>query len=697
MKRVTGLLMLIILLSSFTSLVSAEELTEAEQYISDGLFGSDEEVEEDDEENRITWPISTMVEGFNSIIGGIATGFIQFLGLKDPGELIFHNSTAIGDALGDKDTVYNTFTKSTWRVIEVFYGVVKGSVGYMLLVALVVWGLILVFRSDTAIGQYSIREMIRGFVTFFVLMIGMSYFIELFFDVNKLIVNWSKEVVSAFSGTQGITLSVDNVNFITVIMNAITSKILEPDLATMLFAHIGLIIIILALVIVIGLINYQYAVRMVAIGILIIIYPIVAFASIFPARQKAFDMWAREFASQVFMNAAHAIIWAFFLLLLYNKASFWILIPMLFSLPTLTSLIRIMFGAQMTVGGVGGAIGGAMGFAAIKGIASIMRGARGGSPSAGSAGGKGNVIKGTGKDAAQQSVKGARSVGNMAQTKKPGLKQSVTRGVRGAKNIARDVGKAGVIGAAGAGVTLATAAATGNAFAAEGAGIAAARLAGEGLKVPERHDALDGAGEDHSQGDFAQQYHALTNEHKGELQQLFPNTNFQALTKKPNPMASKLAREVSNLAPSQQTEIQKLLPRVQFEGRSPNLAASQLASEFMNATPDIQKQVAQMMPAMRDFQQLPDQTQSRMTNDLMQTDNSYNEAVESIKEQYQSMPAEQQARAVELMPVLKDLDEKPHVFEEISSESEDSSFKPAQQPQYVEPPIVDPPSFSDKS
>lgn len=656
-RRASAFLVIIILVMGCAPTVSAQEdvkLNQAEQYISDGLFGTEEEEGENDGPG---WPVNKMIEGVSWFLGDLVTGFIEALGLADPGQLIFNNSTAIGKAVSDtkdkeKASIYNTFTPSTWKIIDTFYEIVRGTIIYLLVVALAIWGFLFVFRSESTLGQYNIGEMLKGFVTFFVLMLGMSYFIELFFTVNDLMVKWAKSVVGSFNLSNGVKITADGVSFLNIILAATGTKVYSET--NLVLGTIALLVILLIMVVIIGLINYQYAVRMVSIGILIIIYPIVAFASIFPARQKAFDLWAREFASQVFMNGAHAIIWAFFLLLLYNKASFWILIPMLFSIPALTSLVRIMFGAQMPSGTLG-AVGGAMGAGTVMAVTSMVRSLQGKGTAKG---GSESVIKGTGgsetgKGENVKALPKTRSTNVAGAQNRAGFRHAFRKGMGQLGDRAKTAGKLMTAVGAGTGAGMMVAAATGDERA-TGTASAVTGLMGLAQHKPEL-PMEDADTDDIPLSDkLASDFNHLNAEQRQELQRLFPNVNFEDLEKKTAPLASKLAKQVQGLTPEKQKAIQELFPRVQFNNRSPNAVASQLASEYRNASPDIQKQLAHMIPALNDYGQLPEKTQSRIAADLLNTDSAREDVADKAVMSFKEMTPEQQQRAVHLIPSLKE-------------------------------------------
>lgn len=119
--------------------------------------------------------------------------------------------------------------------------------------------------------------------------------------------------------------------------------------------------------------NYQYAMRFIMLSMLILLFPIVLLTLIFPSRREAFSIWVAEFASNVFLQTAHAFALGLFFVMRHYipDLSFWFIAAFLMGLPTVSVLVQRMISGMVGVQppqGAGGTAGGTM-----IGIASMMQ------------------------------------------------------------------------------------------------------------------------------------------------------------------------------------------------------------------------------------------------------------------------------------------------------------------------------------
>lgn len=122
--------------------------------------------------------------------------------------------------------------------------------------------------------------------------------------------------------------------------------------------------------------NYQYVMRIIILGLLILIFPIVTTITIFPAYRHALQTWMKEFVAQVTLQLAHALaLGVFFVLIITpgfgNGGTFWLMIAYFAGLPAIANLIRELLGLQGGIGG--GAMGVAAGMAGISSLANMSR------------------------------------------------------------------------------------------------------------------------------------------------------------------------------------------------------------------------------------------------------------------------------------------------------------------------------------
>lgn len=284
----------------------------------------------------------------NRLLAQAITAFprwcISAFGLKDLNQLIFNQN----------NMKYGTFPSEIWGAADVFYQIVVNVSAYLLVIAILVWGFLILFRSGSPMAQGSIREMTQGILTYVCGIWLGGYLFEVIFWVNQLFVIWAMEGMKKFG------LDVTQLDLLSMFLTIQNTN------------GLGQAILFFVMVFSIGMVNYQYALRVITLVILILLFPVCAYASIFPGSQKALDLWFREFNAQVFMNGGHALIFALFFVFMTLDASVWYLFAMMFGLPSLANLIRIIFGAPG-----GGRIGGGMGLGSMMAINQMVRTARG--------------------------------------------------------------------------------------------------------------------------------------------------------------------------------------------------------------------------------------------------------------------------------------------------------------------------------
>ncbi|KQN97034.1 hypothetical protein ASF12_23480 [Paenibacillus sp. Leaf72] len=306
------------------------------EQIKDGVFG--DRLSDDDGPGYLERQIAKITIRTTEFI-------LDVLGLKDYNELIFQ--------VNANSLIFNTFEAELFSVITGFFNSFLRVSGWLCVFALFFWAFTIMFRGGSQLGQSSISEMSRGILVYFLGLYLGGYMFDLVFFGNRLIVLWSIDGLKEVTGW--------NVN---------EFSILEVvSMETTNFAHSILVFVV---VLCVGMLNYQYAVRLVTLMFLIIIFPLVLYAGMYPGNQKALDTWFKEFLSQVYTQGGHALGYAIFVALLAKQPSFWILFAFLISMPTITSLIRLLFGAPG-----GGTIGGGMGIGSLMAMNTMMRGVKG--------------------------------------------------------------------------------------------------------------------------------------------------------------------------------------------------------------------------------------------------------------------------------------------------------------------------------
>lgn len=410
----------------------------AAQSIKKGVFG--EKLDQEEDTNYFEKTLAGIFVSFSTFM-------IDILGLKDFNQLIFVDDT-------NTDLVYGTFEKPLFDIMGSFYNGFVSVAGVFLVIALTIWGFILFYRALDPLGHSSARELMKGIFVYLIFLYYGFYFFEVIFEFNTLIITWAADGLQRASGWD-----VHSLNVLDIFARETTS----------LPKALLLVIVVFSL----GVLNYQYAVRKVMLMFLISFFPLAVYMSIFPATRKSLDNWFREFATQVFTQAGHAIAYGLLLAILSKAPNFWLLIAMIIGMPTIAALIRIPLGAAGGAnggGGLGGSIKGMLGSGSLMAAQSLLGGPKG---LGAIASGANQVVKGASTQAGASAL-GAGKMGMSAATgaaaSSPGFMSSLSSGASG---FASSALKHSVGAAVAAPAFMAMSAATGDV----GAGLAAGRMA----------------------------------------------------------------------------------------------------------------------------------------------------------------------------------------------------------------------------
>jgi hypothetical protein len=292
-----------------------------------------------------------------SIIAAPAKWILGVAGLYDPIELVF------GDFVSSTNEDYqkvgtlsylSTFTENEWNALSEYYDKVSEIVPLELVLVVVFMGIGYWYSATKPDAKVSFRECVTGLLIAVLILRMGGMMLAFLFDVNKLLI---AQFYSAVDGK--IT---EGASFLTSFIS------LEQD------GYIGSAILFIIGVFTVALINWQYIIRKVMIALLIGLLPVVAVISII--RRESLAIWFRELIANIFLQASHAAVLAFLIVLgkssgaqggsALTTSQFWFTLVALISIPSISVLIRKLFGAE----GIGTGVGGAM--AAGMGIGSLM-------------------------------------------------------------------------------------------------------------------------------------------------------------------------------------------------------------------------------------------------------------------------------------------------------------------------------------
>lgn len=339
-----ALLILGFILPTVSGIASAETQTDTSNeaansptdQIRNGVFG--DRLDDDGDPGYLERQLASLVVNFADFIR-------KTLGLKDFNELIFLQGT--------ENLVFNTFESSIFSVIVDFFNSFLTVSAWLAVFSLFVWAFMIMFKGGTQQGQISITNMAQGLVIYFVGLNMAGYMYKLLFDINYMVVLWAIDGMKMATGWD-----VMQVNILEILTSETKS--------------LGQAALVILIVFCVGMLNYQYALRLVTLIFLMVIFPWVLFRCTTPGAQKVLDDWFREFAAQIFTQAGHAIGYAIFISLLAKTPNFFILLVFLVGMPTITSLIRLPIGAHG-----GGTVSGGFGMGTVMAVQGIVRGLKG--------------------------------------------------------------------------------------------------------------------------------------------------------------------------------------------------------------------------------------------------------------------------------------------------------------------------------
>lgn len=251
----------------------------------------------------------------------------------------------------------HTFSEGEFRAIATMYHTIDEYLPLSLVVAIAILGYLLlgsIIRGGEQRG--GIKLYVEGVLVAILLLKFGPYIWQTIFNANNLLVNIAKSSVHDKVGF----------SFLEVLYN--------PEAKSLGNACIGLIAVTS-----IGVLNWQYIMRKIILAILIIVFPVVAIAGISPGKRSALVIWIREMVSNVFLQAVHAFVFAFFINYIYEADTtgkvFWTSIAFLLGINMVSGLVRRILGAESVGSGMVGGVGAALGVGAIFAMSRMATGA----------------------------------------------------------------------------------------------------------------------------------------------------------------------------------------------------------------------------------------------------------------------------------------------------------------------------------
>lgn len=300
-----------------------------------------------------------------SLIAAPAKWLLHAVGLSDPLELIYGDyikQTTDGFQKVQPQPYLSVFTKSEWNGLQEFYKKINEIVPIELVLVVIFMGIAYWYSATRPDSRISFRGYVAGlFLAMLLLRMGEMMFAFLF-DINKLL------VAQFFSAVQD-RLS-EGSSFLTAFIS------LEQD------GYIGSAVLFVIGVLTVAIINWQYVIRKVMIALLIGLLPVVAVISII--KRESIIIWFRELIANIFLQASHAAVMSFLIVLgtasggtkgsVLVTSQFWFTLVILLSIPSITVLVRKLFGAEGVGTGAVGAMAAGIGLGSLFAIGNALSG-----------------------------------------------------------------------------------------------------------------------------------------------------------------------------------------------------------------------------------------------------------------------------------------------------------------------------------
>lgn len=310
---------------------------------------------------------------FSKFLLNVANSLIGISGAQDVSTLVFQRPEVVNTDTWISNTyssdreklVFGIFPESAFNGIAEIYDAFVNLVPIPMVIIFTIGGLILLFdvmRSSER--RSSMKEYLLGAI-FAILLLRFGYMLwDWIIFINYIVVD---TLYFNLIGN-GITIT----SFISTIWDqGSTEEVLSS-------ANFFMAIIVACAAFMTFSINYQYMLRIITLGVLIILFPVVVIFSIIPSRKNVLNQWFSMFTSQVFIQSAHSVALGLFFLLLSADSEgldFWLCLAMFFGLPMMTDLVqRIVgwiFGDSNASGGIKTSMSNASGLSTALGMVSL--------------------------------------------------------------------------------------------------------------------------------------------------------------------------------------------------------------------------------------------------------------------------------------------------------------------------------------
>jgi hypothetical protein len=301
----------------------------------------------------------------------------KVLGIQDPVLMVFGKNPREDQAdtflTGGKQgesprdsLILGVFPEKFFEAISYLYGNIEKLIPIPLVLFLVLIGFLLVIQGGSDEGRSKVKDYFLAFIVAIVtLRFGHSLWI-LVFEINYLLVDLIWYSLIEYGIKVGLFLDMvwgSGSEGFNSFANAVPS--------------LGVAIIVFFAAIMSAVLNYQYALRMIILSILFLVFPIATTMSIFPKYRHSLQVWWQEFIANVFIQFAHAFALGLFFLSLQEfktqSVSIWVVFAYFFGLPTIVGMFRSMIGLQHGGNNFMGSVGAMMGVNALMNMGRLFK------------------------------------------------------------------------------------------------------------------------------------------------------------------------------------------------------------------------------------------------------------------------------------------------------------------------------------
>ena len=363
---------------------------------------------------------------FSKFVLNVANSLIGITGAQDVSVLVFQRPEVANtdtwisntNSSNRSDLVFGIFPEGIFNGIANVYDTLVNFLPIPIVIIITLAGLFLLFDTFRSTDNRSqLKEYLLGLIAAILLLrfgylvwdwiifINYSFFVD---PIYFMLQNSGIQVTSFISTIwdQGSTEKVMSAtNFMVAIIVACA--------AFMTFS-----------------INYQYMLRIIMLGVLIVQFPVAVLSTIMPSRRNVLNQWFMLFTTQVTLQGAHAIALGIFFLTLATTSGweFWICMAMFFGLPMITDLnqrfIGGIFGDSNSSGGVGKSFANASGITSMLGMAALGKNMMKSKGSTSSESSSKKATSNNSSEKGQQSAASNQNIARMTNSNEQGIVSS---------------------------------------------------------------------------------------------------------------------------------------------------------------------------------------------------------------------------------------------------------------------------------